>query len=269
MLIGPAISGNVGLANAVLSYIDGVPKSVTADGSGNYSLIVASGWTGTVTPTKAGYAFLPAKIQYGTPVTSDMTGQNYTAHVLVTVSLPSAGTLDGWVLESSQTSSMGGTLDAASTLFNLGDDAANKQYRAILSFNASLPPTAVITAVTLKFKPAGKVGTNPFSRTGNYILADIQKGAFSSNSALQITDFQAPAAKSAVLTYANTLVGGWYSKSLIPANFTYINRSGVTQFRLRFTYGDNNNSVADYLTFYSGNAAAANRPLLVITYYVP
>ncbi len=269
LLIGPAISGNAGVANAVLSYTDGVSKSVTADGSGNYSLVVTSGWTGTVTPRKAGYAFKPVNKQYPLAVTSDVTGQNFTAYPLVTVSLPSAGTLDGWVLESSQTSNIGGTLDTSSALLNLGDDAANRQYRAILSFNTSLPPTAVITAVTLKFKPAGKVGTNPFTITGNYLLADIQKGAFSNNSALQITDFQAVAAKNAVLAYTNTLASGWYSKSLLPANFVYINRSGVTQFRLHFTYGDNNNKIADYLTFYSGNAAAANRPLLVITYYVP
>jgi hypothetical protein len=44
---------------------------------------------------------------------------------------------------------------------------------------------------------------------------------------------------------------------------------GLTQIRLRFKLDDNNNALANYLSLYSGNALAANRPQLVITYYVP
>jgi hypothetical protein len=51
--------------------------------------------------------------------------------------------------------------------------------------------------------------------------------------------------------------------------FKYINRTGVTQFRLRFALDDNNNGTADYLLFYSGNAATSKRPTLVIKYYAP
>jgi hypothetical protein len=45
--------------------------------------------------------------------------------------------------------------------------------------------------------------------------------------------------------------------------------SGITQFRLRFQLDDDNDAVADFLRFYSGNSIAANRPVLVIEYYVP
>jgi hypothetical protein len=38
---------------------------------------------------------------------------------------------------------------------------------------------------------------------------------------------------------------------------------------LRFQLDDDNDSVADLLRFYSGNAIAADRPVLVIEYYVP
>jgi Zn-dependent metalloprotease len=72
------ISGNAGLAGAVLQYMDKGPQSVTADGSGNYSLVVRKGWTGTVTPYKTGYAFTPVNRSYGN-VQSNHTGQNYTA----------------------------------------------------------------------------------------------------------------------------------------------------------------------------------------------
>ena len=52
--------------------------------------------------------------------------------------------------------------------------------------------------------------------------------------------------------------------------FTYINLSGVTQFRLRFAIDDNNDHGSDYLKFHSGNYSSNSLcPLLVIDYYVP
>ncbi len=49
------ISRNAGVAGATLSFTDGAPKTITADGSGNYSFQVPINWSGTVTPSKAGY----------------------------------------------------------------------------------------------------------------------------------------------------------------------------------------------------------------------
>ncbi len=72
------ISGNAGVAGATLSYTDGVLKTATADGSGNYSLTVSSGWSGTVTPSKTGCTFTPANRPYSN-VTTDQAGQDYTA----------------------------------------------------------------------------------------------------------------------------------------------------------------------------------------------
>jgi len=45
--------------------------------------------------------------------------------------------------------------------------------------------------------------------------------------------------------------------------------SGLTQIRLRFYLDDNNNTTANYLSLYSGNAGASYRPQLVIEYYEP
>ncbi|MFH2040879.1 MAG: hypothetical protein ABIJ65_15740, partial [Chloroflexota bacterium] len=72
------ISGNAGVAGATLSYPDGSPRTVTADGSGNYSLNVSYNWSGTVTPSKTGYTFAPTKRTY-TNLYADQTGQDYTA----------------------------------------------------------------------------------------------------------------------------------------------------------------------------------------------
>lgn len=54
------ISGNAGADGATLSYTDGTEKTATADGSGSYSFTVTSGWSGIVTPSKAGYLFTPS-----------------------------------------------------------------------------------------------------------------------------------------------------------------------------------------------------------------
>ncbi|MGE5249130.1 MAG: hypothetical protein ACM3QS_02855, partial [Bacteroidota bacterium] len=152
----------------------------------------------------------------------------------------------------------------------VGDNAANKQYRSILSFNtAGIPDGAVITKVVLKIRGAGVSGANPFTTHGN-LLVDIRKGAFANSSALQTLDFQAAANKPGVMYFTNNPVNSWYSRALPSTGFIYINKGGLTQFRLRFALDDNNDSGADYIKFASGNyTTAAYRPVLVVEYYVP
>ena len=180
----------------------------------------------------------------------------------------STGAYDGWVLESRRDSSMGGTMNASSTTFQLGDDAANRQYKAILSFNTgSLPDNAVITKAVIRIKPSGlPVGLNPFSSLGG-LLVDVRKGAFGTP-ALAPADFQAAPTAAKVGIFGKIPVNGWYSVTLNLAGRGGINTKGVTQFRLYFTKGDNNNLKADYMKFLSGNAASG-KPQLIITYTVP
>ncbi len=179
---------------------------------------------------------------------------------------------DGWILESAENGNVGKAMNSSATTLRLGDDAARKQYRSILSFNTgpSLPDTAVITKVMLKVKQQGIVGSgNPVTAFQGFML-DMRKGTFGT-SALQVTDWQA----NANITYGPftpTLIGGWYTFNIISAK-AYINKlatgSGLTQIRLRFKLDDNTNAIANYLSLYSGNAGAASRPQLIIEYYVP
>jgi Leucine-rich repeat (LRR) protein len=180
----------------------------------------------------------------------------------------SVGANDGWILESGQTTGKGGTLNATTTTFNLGNDRANKQYLGILHFNTNLPGGAVITAATLKVKKSGLVGVDPFNTHGG-LLVDVRKPFFGATADLVIGDFQAAASKLAVATFGKTPVNGWYSATLSAAGILFISPAGTTQFRLRFTKGDNNGQNPDYVTFFSGNAPAASRPQLIIQYYVP
>jgi len=72
------ISGNVGVAGATLSYVNGTPLSVVSDAAGNYSIAVPAGWTGTVTPSKTSYTFSPASKTY-TNLGANQAAQNYIA----------------------------------------------------------------------------------------------------------------------------------------------------------------------------------------------
>ena len=176
---------------------------------------------------------------------------------------------DGWVLESSETSSTGGSMSTSGAL-RLGDDAANRQYRSIVCFDTSmLPDTAVLRSVTLKIKKAGVVGTEPLGSFGK-LLADISLGGFGSV-VLENADFQAAASANAIGHFTPVpMQPGWYQLVVPAADYSFVDVAGMTQFRLRFEMDDNNNHVADYDTFYAGDAAsAANRPVLSVEYSLP
>jgi len=372
------ISGNAELADVSLNLLDPLPKTFSADSSGNYIFSVTSNLPDLIiTPFKQGYAFTPAHRTYAS-VTADQTAQDYAAIVdadpptvlsvtcanpnptdllfvdfTVTFSEPvtgvdlgdftlvpsgvsgptlsglsgsdasytvtadtgigngslrldlpaeasikdlagnslaalpyatgetytidrsyvtpfsSSATEDGWILEAAQASAAGGGMNPSQNVFRLGDNAQNKQYRSILSFDtSSLPDNAIIVNATIKIRAQGLIGTDPFSTHG-VLYVDIRKGAFSGGNALQLSDFQAPASKSALATIPNSPLNGWYSKAWSSGIFPYINKAGVTQVRLRFKSATNNNGIADFIKFFSGNAAAGLRPQLIIEYKIP
>lgn len=180
---------------------------------------------------------------------------------------------DGWVLELSETSNKGGSLNRTAKVLRLGDDSSNRQYRAILSFDtSSLPDTAIISSAVLKLRQSRKpVGVNPFNILGNLWL-DVRKGIFSNAATLQLRDFNALTTTVKAGSFSKTPVNGWYSISLNTAGRSSINTttlsSGLTQLRLYFAIDDNNNHTADFIQFFSSNSLS-NKPILTITYMIP
>ena len=267
----PTISGNAGIGDAQLAYSDGgLDKVAYADAGGHYSFTVSDNWSDAVSPYKAGYTFTPDHKDYAHLVT-DQPNQNYTAAVTVySETYTSVGTDDGWILESGENTSVGGTLDSTFPTFNLGDDASDRQYRAILSFNtAALPNNAVITRVVLKLRKQGLVGTDPFTILGG-LKVDIRKPFFGTTLGLVVSDFQAAAGLSNVSTFKSTPKNNWYFAVIGSVGYPQISLNGTTQFRLRFSTDDNNNNVADYMKFFTGDYSnTVARPTLVITYTLP
>ncbi|MBE0683700.1 MAG: PD40 domain-containing protein [Anaerolineales bacterium] len=203
-------------------------------------------------------------------------GETYTitkiTYIMHTERYRSNGSNDGWILESKEDSNQGYAKNSTASTFNLGDNATDRQYRAILSFpTASLPDDAIITKVILMLRAQGVVGTDPFTTHGN-ITIDIRTGPFSSFGpfrvkALQPSDFQATASRTSVGIIQNNPVDGWYWALLDSSAFPYVNVAGVTQFRLAFQLDDNDDFEDDYIMFFSGDyKGQAIRPHLVIEY---
>jgi len=146
-IVSYTISGNVGVAGATLNYTNGIPQTATSDANGNYSFLVPSGWSGTVTPAKAGYSFSPANRLY-TSVASNQTGQNYTA-TLITYTISGTAGVGGVTLI--YTNSANG-----SQLFVLSDGSGNYSITVPMGWNGAVTPNEP----GYSFSPASKTYTN-------------------------------------------------------------------------------------------------------------
>jgi len=190
---------------------------------------------------------------------------------ITTVTFTSIATQDGYVLESTETSGQGGSIDANtsnSSGLRIGDDKSDRQYRSVLSFDTSaIPDGATIVSVTLRLRRGTVAGSSPFTTHGA-ALVDVQTGGLSASTSLQTSDFQAAATvpQGASLSAANAN-GAWSEGVLTAAAAAAVSKTGATQFRIYFQFDDNDDGRPDYVGFYSGdNATAANRPQLVVRY---
>jgi predicted outer membrane repeat protein len=261
---------NVEVSDFTLTTVSSITGASVSNVSGSGSTYTVNINTGTGTgtlrldiPNTASIQDLGNNALGNIPFT---TGEAYTK--VSSTTFKSTATNDGWILESSETSNTGGTMNSAATTITLGDDATDKQYRAILHFDtSSLPDTAVVTNMTLKIKQQGAVtGVSPFTFGSLYV--DMCNPAFG-NSILELVDFSFAAKKVKPAVFNPNPVSGWFSARFNTGGKLYVNRTGTTQLRLYFSVDDNNNNIADFMRFYSGNAAAGNRPKLLISYYLP
>ena len=195
-----------------------------------------------------------------------------TATPATTVTFTSGGTLDGWVLESGETTNVGGSLtsnNSTSSALRVGDNNQDRQYKTVVSFDtSSIPDGATIVSVTLRLLRGSVTGTNPFTTHGT-CWVDVQNGSgFSGSTTLQNGDFQATATAVHAATLSNAASNGiWSTATLNAAGIAALNKTGTTQLRVSFNLDDNDDTNNDYLGYYSGeNSTAANRPQLAVTY---
>lgn len=189
-----------------------------------------------------------------------------------TVTFVSVAADDGRILESSEGSNTGGSVDAtgsSSSTMRIGDDSSDRQYKSVLSFDtSSLPDGATITSAVVRVRRGAVSGANPFGTHGTAFV-DIKSGTgFSGSVALQTGDFQAAADATQVATLSNPAADGdWSTGTLNATGRSFVNKTGKTQLRLYFSVDDNDDAGNDYIGYRSGNDSdTASRPVLEITY---
>jgi len=102
------------------------------------------------------------------------------------------------------------------------------------------------------------------------LYADIRTGYFGTSPALELADFNALATATKIGSFGVTPVSGWYSSTLTAMGRSDINKTNLMQLRLYFATPTNNNNLANYMQFLSGNTnTTANQPILIITYSLP
>ena len=140
---GAAISG-VAMA--------GLPGSPTTDSFGFYSVTVGCGWSGVVTPSRAGYTFFPAFLSYSN-ISANLTNQDYSG------AGPGSVTISGYV------TTLGGTAISGVTITGLPGPPitdASGSYSAKVSSDWSGIATPSLTGYTF----------NPPSITYMHLLMD-------------------------------------------------------------------------------------------------
>jgi hypothetical protein len=182
----------------------------------------------------------------------------------------SEAVLDGTLVESSENSGVGAALNAKAPIFWVGDQADRRQIRAVLSFDTiGLPDNAIVTSARIRIKLSTMSNPDPFSVLGK-LLVDFGVPLFGQKAQLESSDFQAAATRTSAAAFNPVPNAGWYSAAIPPGSVSLINRTGRTQFRLRFALDDNNDAVANFAVFFSGDTAtSSNRPVLIVQYYVP
>jgi hypothetical protein len=176
---------------------------------------------------------------------------------------------DGWTLESSETSNVGGSSNSGnngSSAIRIGDNSNRRQYRSVLSFDTSpLDEAATIVGATLALRNGSGAGNTASFGTA---WVDARSGWFGSAATLANEDFQAVATATQVGALASA--GSTSSATLDVAGLAAVNTVGKTQFRIYFTVDDDNDGSNDYLGFYSANnSTPANRPTLTVEYILP
>ncbi len=201
---------------------------------------------------------------------SSVATNTYTINAATTVTFTSEGGFrDGYVKACGKDSLTG--CYSWGTGVNAGD-TLDVAMRGFASFNtSSLPNNATILYAELTLFQEDIVIGRPFTMLGQ-LFADIKNGCFGSSCGLTASDFNQSASmnEAAVFTPGNEQWGSEgtavYAR-LEDDALTYINKSGTTQFRVRFEDLNSDNNVTDGVGFHTGQALNSNyRPKLKIIY---
>ncbi|HEX7878042.1 MAG TPA: FlgD immunoglobulin-like domain containing protein [Candidatus Eisenbacteria bacterium] len=135
-------------------------------------------------------------------------------------------------------------------------DTGTAPVAGLLSFDtSSIPDGATITAASLFLTRNSLTGTNPFTSGAMGVpRLDMKRGTFGA-AAVEVGDGTAPADGNDIGVAVGSVKGNGYALriDLLPAGYTSVNDSGLTQFRLSFP-AVSSGTTADYVTFRDGES---------------
>jgi hypothetical protein len=135
-------SGRVGMDGVAISFYDGITEhSETTAGGGYYSYTVPVFWTGAVTPTLAGYSFIPVTVNVG-PVQAD-TAQDFIADA-------NTYTISGTVVDSQAKPIAAVTMTLSTGAVAVTNTSGHYEFEVIHGWAGNLTPTKT----GWKFNPA-------------------------------------------------------------------------------------------------------------------
>lgn len=136
------ISGTVGPGHGGVE-MRGFPNKIITDENGYYSVIVESGWRGTVTPTRTGYTFKPASMTY-TNVNNDRLNQDYISE-RITLRISGSAGMAGVVMNGLPGNPVTGSGGVYSVTVDFGWAGTVSPYKEGFTFN---PPAKTYSALT-------------------------------------------------------------------------------------------------------------------------
>jgi predicted outer membrane repeat protein len=223
------ISGNAGVGGTVLNYIDGTAKAVTVDANGNYSLVVSYGWTGTITPSLAGYTFTPASMSH-LAVSSDQmtTAPDYTP-VPVPIGIVTSSTDSG---SGSLRAVLASAAPGATIIFasNLSGGTIRLSSELSLTKNVTIDGSALAVPITIS-------GDTDNNGTADVQVFRVNSGVTATLNRLTITKGKSGIYNSGMLTVRNSTFsynsastgGGIYNGgTLTVTNSTFSYNSATT-----------------------------------------
>ncbi|MEW6732441.1 MAG: PHB depolymerase family esterase [Acidobacteriota bacterium] len=185
-----------------------------------------------------------------------------------TTTFVSTGSQDGYA---ASTVSNGTTGNYAVGVDVYVGENADAPFRGVLSFDTtSIPDNATILSAQIKLYYSQAPLGNPWMSLG-FLIGDIKTGCLGSSCSVASSDFEADVSLSqAVVFNAPTQSGGigtMINGSLTQDALSFINKTGRTQFKLRFQNNSNKNGLSDYLVFAGGEYFNSQlRPVLIVQY---
>lgn len=196
----PEISGNVGVAGATITYTGG---TTTSDSNGDYTFTVATGWTGTITPSLTDYTFAPASISLSN-VTTNQTNQDFVESTSITVS-GNAGVADATITYT------GGTTTS--------DSNGDYTFTVTSRWSGSITPTKSGYSFTPTSRSLSSILSDQMSQ--DFVAAaDVTISGNAGVAGATITYTGGRTTSDASGNYAFTVASGW-SGVITPSKSTY------------------------------------------------